>query len=174
MKVTANYEGKSIEIEIPDEKLKELIAGKKRTGYERVNIGSRYCYNAVLSGTRSIPCDDRGTDRALYDAANYYNDKNFAENIARAEKLYRRIRRRIAEICEPVDWNDSRTSKWVIIFDYTDGTFTTLSCRNATLFGSLCCDTQEHAEQIIKEFHDELIWYFTEYRDRMDGGKGNG
>jgi hypothetical protein len=38
-----------------------------------------------------------------------------------------------------------------------------------TEFAKWHFDTREHAKQIIKEFKDELIWYFTEFKDRMDG-----
>lgn len=35
-------------------------------------------------------------------------------------------------------------------------------------FGQVYFDTKECTEQVIEEFKDELIWYFTEFKSRMD------
>lgn len=60
------------------------------------------------------------------------------------------------------------TKKYSIYYNYDIDSLRT-SC---TLFyrglGEIYFDTKEHAEQVIEEFKDELIWYFTEFKSRMD------
>lgn len=34
--------------------------------------------------------------------------------------------------------------------------------------GEVFLTKEEAAEQVMNEFHDELIWYFTKFQSRMD------
>lgn len=35
-------------------------------------------------------------------------------------------------------------------------------------FYEIYFDSLQHAQQVMEEFRDELIWYFTEFKERMD------
>ena len=169
MKVQATYKGKTVEIDIPDEKLEELVTEQKKTGWERPNDSDTFYlideeyrvkpYGFLKGGRSSERC---------YHVGNCFNSLKFAENIAHYQSLDLRIRRRIAEICEPVDWNTHNSAKWIIIYDHPHKMLY-VDCYYNQHFGQWNCDTREHAEQIINEFREELIWYFTEFKDRMDG-----
>jgi hypothetical protein len=167
MKVQATYKGKTVEIDIPDEKLEELVKEQKKTGWEKP-IKGEYYYCVSQSGyIHDARNNNDSLDNRQYDSGNCFTSKELAENIARYQSLDLRIRRRIAEICKPVDWNDD-CYKWAIIFDHKHCQLYS-DFYKVINFGGYYCDTEEHAEQIIKEFKDELMWYFTEFRDRMDG-----
>lgn len=166
MKVTVKYKDREVEVEIPDEKLEELIKGKEKTGYERI-IGGFY----IADTGESLICNDTGdaVSGNLYQCGNYFSSEELASNIARAETLMRRIRRCAAEICKPIDWETLSTQKWYIYFDYDDNEIEiSYICHTRTPF-NIYFDTEEHAKKIIEEFKDELVWYFTEYKERMDG-----
>lgn len=168
MKVQATYKGKTVEIDIPDEKLEELVKEQKKTGWEKLERSREYWYVTTSAGIdRSVEVGDV-IDGWRYDCGNYFASKELAENIARYQSLDRRIRRRIAEICEPSDWFDCHSVKYDIVFDFDTMDFTTYCARNWHS-AQWSCDTEEHAKQIIEEFKDELIWYFIEFKDRMDG-----
>lgn len=170
MKVTVKYKNREVEVDIPDEKLEELIKEKQQTGYERVDKCDDNYYYVGYCGEIDIDCDCfMADDNKTYIKGNYYTSKELAENIARFETLMRRIRRRAAEICKPIDWKNFNIPKWYIYFDYGTGKISTSYAHSIRGLFDILFDTEEHAKQIIEEFCDELIWYFTEYKERMDG-----
>ena len=168
MKIKAGYKGKTIEIEIPDEKLEELVKEQKKTGWEKPNLGDDYWYiNAENCICRGI-WGDSSIDNARYDSGNCFTSEILAANVSAYKSLDSRIRRRIAEICEPVNWLDTRTPVYLIMFDSTTRKLQPVHTIQYIHSIGWWIDTQKHAEQIIEEFKDELTWYFTEFKDRMD------
>lgn len=94
--------------------------------------------------------------------------EDFEKRIKRAESLYHNILRRSIELCDKLDWKDHTQEKWRIWYDcYTGGIISTATYSGRDL-GQIYFDTEEHADQVIEEFKDELIWYFTEFKERMD------
>ena len=169
MKAKLIIEDKEIEIEISEEEYEKLQSSEeKKTGYERVPESDIYFYahSGGYVGTASE--DYCNIDNEYYELANYYSDKTVAENNARADKLMRQLRRFSVEHreCE-VDFNSTKTAKHYIyydcIHDELDITFTFF----ARVFGMVYFDSEEVANAAIDEFHDELVWYFTEYKDSL-------
>ena len=171
MKVNINYKGKSVELDIPDEKLEELVKEKK-TGWEKpLNSGLTGSLYYYINKHGEVCTDNNhgfGICDKCYERGNCFTSGELAKNIARYQSLDLRIRRRIAEICEPLDWKNRRLSKYEIVYDWHHKDFTIYDAHNWHS-GQWVCDTEEHAKQIIEEFKDELTWYFTEFKDRMDG-----
>ena len=169
MKAKLIIEDKEIEVEISEEEYKKLQPSEeKKTGYERVPELDIYFY-ANSGGYVETACEDYyDVDNEYYESANYYSDKAVAENNARADKLMRQLRRLSVERreCE-VDFNSTKTEKHYIfndcIHNELDITFTFF----ARVFGMVYFDSEETAQAAIDEFHDELIWYFTEYKDSL-------
>ena len=169
MKAKLIIEDKEIEVEISEEEYKKLQSSEeKKTGYERVPELDIYFY-ANSGGYVETACEDYyDVDNEYYESANYYSDKAVAENNARADKLMRQLRRFSVERreCE-VDFNSTKTEKHYIFYDCIhnelDITFTFF----ARVFGMVYFDSEETAQAAIDEFHDELIWYFTEYKDSL-------
>ena len=168
MKLTGTYNGKTIELELTEEQVEVLKQReKKKTGWERAKEREPYwvCDGDTVfdNEEENLSCDDE-----VFDCANYFSNKTLAQNIARAQTLQRKLWRRSAELCEKMNWKDSTIKKYSIYYNYDIDSLRT-SC---TLFyrglGEIYFDTKEHAEQVIEEFKDELIWYFTEFKSRMD------
>ena len=169
MKAKLIIENKEIEIEISEEEYKKLQPSEeKKTGYERVPESDIYFY-ANTKGDVETACEDcYDVDDEYYESANYYSDKTVAENNARADKLMRQLRRFSVEHRERgVDFNSTKTAKHYIyydcIHDELDITFTFF----ARVFGMVYFDSEETAQAAIDKFRDELIWYFTEYKDSL-------
>ena len=169
MKAKLIIEGKEIEVEISEEEYKKLQSSEeKKTGYERVPELDIYFY-ANSGGYVETACEDYyDVDNEYYESANYYSDKTVAENNARADKLMRQLRRFSVEHRKcGVNLNDTNTEKHYICYDYEGtelgATFTFV----ARVFGVIYFDSEETAQAAIDEFHDELIWYFTEYKDSL-------
>lgn len=172
MKITVEYEGQPIVVDISDETLKKIAGSqKKKTGWEKPECSESYWFVDPSKKTDGCRWDGHPVDQTRYDRGNCFTSKELAENIARYQSLDLKIRRRISEICEPVDWKKHSTSKYSISFDHARDSerFIVLSCFTHHYGACWYCDTHEHAQQIIREFYEELVWYFTEFKDRMDG-----
>lgn len=166
MKVIVIKGDKRVEVEIPDEQFEKLFAGKK-TGYERAERNAPY-YHVDSFGDAVVGIETfHEYDDGIFRASNYFSDENVAENMARAQRLWNQIHRRAVELCEPAKISD--------VGAYASITYRTMSCDIVAenwglsrLFGAIWFDTKEHCEQVIDEFRDELMWYFTEFKDRAD------
>lgn len=155
-------EGKEFPIEIQDPELQKLLAPPKKTGYERYrDNGDFYC--EVGNGVTVTIYDDHGELVApYYDVANYYSDKTVAENNIRADNLMRQLRRFAVEH----RGNNNPTERYSIYYVKNPGI---LQLRRDETF-CFCApwfDSQHTGAQAIEEFKDELIWYFTEYKDSL-------
>ena len=166
MKAKLIIENKEIEIEISEEEYKKLQPSE--TGYERVPESDVYFF-AYPSGCVETACEDcYDVDDEYYESANYYSSKTVAENNARADKLMRQLRRFSVEHRERgVNLNDTNTKKYCIYYDYGNNTLGAAFTLCAKTFGTIRFDSEETANAAIDEFHDELIWYFTEYKDSL-------
>lgn len=168
MKLTGIYNGKPIELELTEEQVEVLKqAEKKETGWERSEQSQTYYVNyADGYGLATESFDSIDANR--YEKANYFSNETLAKDIQRAQTLQRKLWRRSAELCEKVDWRNPETKKYYIIYDYEDDELGVDFCIFGRGLEEIYFDTEEHAEQAIKEFKDELIWYFTEFQSRMD------
>lgn len=169
MKAKLIIEDKEIEVEISEEEYKKLQPSEeKKTGYERVQESDIYFY-ANTKGYVETACEDcYDVDDEYYESANYYSDKTVAKNNARADKLMRQLRRFSVEHREcGVDFNSTETAKHYIYYDCIRDELRTTYTFYAGVFGVIYFDSEETANTAIDEFHDELIWYFTEYKDSL-------
>ena len=166
MKAKLIIENKEIEIEISEEEYKKLQPSE--TGYERVPESDIYFY-ANTKGDVETACEDcYDIDDEYYESANYYSDKTVAENNARADKLMRQLRRFAVQHREPgINFNNANTVKFYIICDYENDELRATYTSYAKVFGAIYFDSREVANAAIDKFHDELIWYFNEYKDSL-------
>lgn len=169
MKAKLIIEGKEIEVEISAEEYKKLQPSKeKKTGYERVEVGEEFYYVAASNKVEFGDDDYVPIDDKYYDISNYYSSKEVAENNARADKLMRQLRRFSVEHRESeIDWYDINSPKYYICYNYYENNFVVDYTYQNRLSGSIYFDSSELARAAIEEFHDELIWYFTEYQDSL-------
>ena len=169
MKAKLIIEDKEIEVEISEEEYKKLQPSeKKKTGYERVPKNGHYFYEFGKGDVESDVEDCYDIDDEYYASANYYSDKTVAENNTRADKLMRQLRRFAVQRREcGVDFNSTKTEKHYIYYNYDYNELRTTYMFYAKHFGAIHFDSEETALAAINEFHDELIWYFTEYKDSL-------
>lgn len=169
MKAKLIIEDKEIEIEISEEEYKKLQPSEeKKTGYERVAEYDDYFHESGKGDVEFEIEDCYDIDNEYYESANYYSDKTVAENNTRADKLMRQLRRFSVEHREcGVNLNDTNTEKHYICYDYEGNELGTTFTFVARVFGVIYFDSEETAQAAIDEFHDELIWYFTEYKDSL-------
>ena len=165
--------GKEYEVELDDNAIKELTP-HPRTGYERVGRNEYHFFaDTMVEYTNGITEDiDKYEqfDDEMYKNADYYSDKSVARNNARADTLIRRLRRFAAEnggIPNAKHWDDVSIMKYTIGCDH--------AINNLYCVGRKCCQdsvsvyflSQSAAKQAIELFHDDLLWYFTEYQPML-------
>lgn len=162
-------EGKEFPIEIQDPRLKELLMPKKKTGYERMSKnGSRY-WAVLHTGETYTQLETNDIfDDQVYECANYYSDQIVAENNARADKLMRQLRRFAVEHRDnKVAWKNANQRKYFIDYNNSNDELGAAYSVLHNYFGVIYFDTEKAAKLAIETFHDELIWYFTEYKDSL-------
>ena len=174
MKVELKVNGKTVQVEMTEEQLKELgvIKERSRTGYERVEKSETYyVINTKDDSMMNITEFNDQTDERCYNTGNYYSDKTIAENNARADRLLRQLRQWQAQNDEPIsveDWNNESKKKWFIIYSYSSEEMYAEYYYIMRLPNTIYFATKEKAEEAIEVFRDELLWYFTEYVQRLD------
>lgn len=169
MKVTLTLNGKSVEVELTEEQLKTLgIEEKKKTGYERVDECKHYWY--VDSEGRATEEIEEGDpfDHDGYAAANYYSDENVAKDNARADTLMRKLRRYAAEhggIGKPD--HGGLDVVYDIVYSNISERIEVGGTRCVDRAGVVHFNSEQSAKDAIKEFHEDLVWYFTEYKPQL-------
>lgn len=158
-----------IEVDISEKELKKLQKEdkKKKTGYERVEFGRTYSFVNNYGEVITLNHQDRDDDNR-YEEANYYSDYTIAENNARADRLMHQLRRFAVESRSVgIDWGNKDMTKFAVYYNRDKNKLEPVNACNVREFGSIYFDLALHAHQAIETFHDELIWYFTEYRDSL-------
>ena len=174
MKVTINANGKTVQVEMTEEQLKELgvIKERSRTGYERVKKDETYyVIDTEYNSMSKITEFNDQEDEQCYNAGNYFNDKIIAENNARADKLLRCLRQWQAQNDEPIsisDWKNEGIIKYFIAYNYRSSLFEIGRCSRRREPNIIYFTTKDKVSKAVKNFRDELEWYFTEYQQRLD------
>ena len=126
MKVELKVNGKTVQVEMTEEQLKELVVIKERsrTGYERVKKGEMYyVINTKDDSMMNIKEFNDETDEQCYNIGNYYNDKIIAENNARADRLLCCLRQWQALNDRAINWKNKNIRKYTIRYDYAMNMF---------------------------------------------------
>lgn len=168
MKAKLIINNQEIEIEISQEEYEKLKPKETKTGYECVKADDRYYY--VSSANIVEDTYDNGIkhDKERHKSANYYSARSVAENNARADKLMRQLRRFAVEHRDKkLDWNNDCQAKYFIACGCRDYELRAVFDEYIRYHGVIYFDTREKAQAAIDTFHDELMWYFTEYKDSL-------
>ena len=169
MKAKLIVEGKEFPIEIQDPELQKLLMPQKKTGYDRVGAGQTYW----LQDVNGKVCWDTESvcftgDNEDYNSANYYSDETIAKNNARADKLMRQLRRFAVEHRKyEIDWTNEQVCKYYICVRHKTNEVVYNCAYGVQGFNTIYFDTEEAVELAIKTLYDELVWYFTEYKDSL-------
>ena len=116
----------SKEVKLTDKQLKVLgieIEGKRKNPFERVAKTETYCYIDSFNEVHCIADDaDRDDDRS-FECSNYFNDEQFANQVALHQLLYRKLLKFAYENeCEDVEWNAEHTH-WYIYYNIDSDKF---------------------------------------------------
>lgn len=153
--------------ELTEEQMKALgieTEKKRKNPFERIGGGDKYYY-AIVSGDvlRRVDINDK-TDKMLHDAINYFNDKQFANQVALHQLLYRKLLKYAYENeCEDVEWNAEHTH-WYIYYNIDSDKFDigkNTICKQQGVYFSTSRGAERAIEEVIKPFmkeHPEFVW----------------
>ncbi len=151
-------------IELTDEQVKALGIERKNP-FERVAKYDAY-YTVLSSGSVGYMEDYLDCqDDSQYDAANYFNDKDFANQVALHQLLYRKLLKFVYDNeCEDDQaWNNVNCH-YYIGYNINDGQFyanVTLAFKHNDVWfcsrDSANCAIKEVVEPFMKE-HPEFVW----------------
>ncbi len=160
-------DGKERVCQISDEQIKQLTEKKGKTGYERAKKGDVYYCSSGGKVTTHTEIGDRIDDR-YYKTADYYSDKKLARDNAKFYNLHRQLKRFAVENrVKDLDCGNYKQKKWEICFKHDTNALLPMPITTVSGFGVIAFDSIEKAFEAIELFHDELIWYFTEYNDSL-------
>lgn len=151
-------------VELTDEQVK-VLGIERKNPFERVADGDPYYYIATDSYIHSV---HENYDQCNYDAyynANYFNDKDFANQVALHQLLYRKLLKFTYDNeCEDNQTWNKINCHYYIGYNINDGRFyadvTAAFKHNDVWFSSR--DSANHAiEEVIKPFmkeHPDFVW----------------
>ena len=165
MKAKLIVEGREFPIEIQDPELKKLLTPKD-TGYKYMGQNHSYSFVDSYGDVKTLDHEDMDDDKRYADG-NYYSNRHVAENNARADKLMRQLRRFAVEHRrDKTAWKTSNEN-YYIYYDHESNDMTWCVTNVCQVFGTIYFDSETDVTLAIETFHDELIWYFTEYKDSL-------
>ena len=158
-------DGREIEVEISEEELKKLQV--KKSPYDIITSENCTIYtvndkNRVYSWQAlGYQANDEYL-KDVFDAVNSYNDKDFAEKCARADLLMRKLRKFAIE--SNLEHEKQNNNSYQIVYDKNTKIMASYTrCISLVDFNVILFNTSDDCKEAIETFHDELIWYFTEY-----------
>lgn len=151
-------------VELTDEQVKALGIERKNP-FERVNYNETYYFVKKDGSVSSYTNANDGIDRMLYDATNYFNDEDFAKQVALHQLLYRKLLKFAYDndVVDTAEWNKTN-GHYYISYSIDEDRFyadvTTSFKHNDVWFCSR--DSANRAiEEVIKPFmkeHPEFVW----------------
>lgn len=143
-------------LEMDFEEIKET-----KNPYTRVDDRNRNLYYAIeREGYITSIADDSEYDNHMFNIANYFNNKEYAEYIAFKETLMRKLDKFAWEHnAKVIDWDDNFT-KYYIAFDINIKELR-ISWRISYKSNDIYFTSQEIAEMALEKFKDDLIKLYT-------------
>lgn len=138
-------------------------------GWEAPTMGSAYFYidhlGEVQTGYYNEADESRLQADYLYNAVNCFSSEMIAGEIARADTLFRALRRYAVE--HRVLPADPQAGGYTIMYNYETNSLEVAMTGPYRGFGDLVFEREALAQEAINEFRTELLWYFTEMTDKM-------
>ena len=151
--------------ELTDEQLKLLRIGTRKNPFERVAAGDGYYFISYFGDVDGYTQANDCEDDALFNNSNYFNDKQFANQVALHQLLYRKLLKFAYDNgCEDNQEWGGATRHWLIQYDHCDKSFD-VTWQDTFQPSSVYFSTMEFAERAIQEVvepfmkeHADFVW----------------
>lgn len=153
-------------IELTDEQVKALGIERKNP-FERANpdADDKYYYIRVSGDVAAYHDVNDNGDRLLYEASNYFNDEQFAKQVALHQLLYRKLLKFAYDNeCEDTaEWNGTN-EHWFIRWSCDTGNFIILNVycyKGQEVYFSSDEAAKRAGREVVEPFmkdHPEFVW----------------
>lgn len=155
-------------VELTDEQVKALgveSVETKTNPFNRMGLGS-YCYSLNFDGTAWTFTEDNSMKvNHMYRNCNYFNDKDFAQQVALHQLLYRKLLKFAYDNdCEDTAEWDCENRHWCIRYDHGDNGFN-VTWNDTFQYSNVYFSTMESAARAIDEVvlpfmkeHPDFVW----------------
>ena len=173
-KLVLSMEGKelNIPVELTEAQIRRIFlaaqSDEKMHGWEKPEEGDHFFYEDGLNRVQSgiVNNNSKAQVEMLYEAANCYSSEIIAQNMARGDILIRNLRRFAAETrTNAVAFYEN--GGYTITYNYQDSCLEIGMTGPWMALGDIIFETEELAREAINKNAEELIWYFTEMKDRL-------
>lgn len=154
------------EVQLTDEQLRALEIWKRKNPFDRTNRLCREYFYADLFGCAGFSSEGYSVVwKQLWDAANYFNDKQFAEQVALHQLLYRKLLKFAYDNeCEDNQaWNKTNWH-YYIAYNTEEGRFyadVTGTFKHQDIWFCSKKSAERAIEEVVKPFmkeHPEFVW----------------
>lgn len=136
------------------EEIKEI-----KNPYTRVDYNDWY-YAIERAGSVTTLADNSDYDDRMFNVANYFNNKNYAEYVGFKETLMRKLDKFAWEHNEQtISWNDCR-HKYFILFSIDDNELI-VDWNRVYKSNNVYFTSREIAEKALEKFKDDLMKLYT-------------
>lgn len=139
--------------ELTEEQLKALgiKLEKRKNPFARVDDGDSYFYINHYSSVLSWAENHDGSDDSLTDCCNYFNNEDFAHQVALHQLLYRKLLKFAYDNeCEDTAEWDCRNYHYCIVFDANDKCYETQCAKVVKNGGSVYFSSNADAHRAIE------------------------
>lgn len=153
-------------IKLTDEQVEMLGVEKRKNPFERADKDENYYFITSRGAVLNYVYINDMTDRELYHSINYFNDKQFAEQVALHQLLYRKLLKFAYDNgCEDTQEWRRYGKHWFIYYDW-DIKEANIGLANVEQhFSTVYFSTAQAAYQAIKEVvepfmkkHSNFVW----------------
>lgn len=156
------------EVQLTETQLKALgieVEKKRKNPFDRVSKSDYYYYIDVFDEIHGFSDNGERDDDESFNCVNYFNDKQFAYQVALHQQLYRKLLKFAYDNeCEDTAEWDGSNKHWAVRYDYACGTFTTYY-QNAYGAQEVYFSSEEGVRSAIKEVvepfmkeHPNFVW----------------
>lgn len=157
--VTLIIDGKEIEAQVNEEDLKEV---EEKIAFGRAKYKDNYYYFTDVFCTHIAEENNKVLNDFDYNRGNYFLTEKECEDAGRVVSLLLQLKRFADEHNNKKSFR-KHFNNYYINYDHSIcaiGISASLYYQDAF---QIYFDSEETAQKAICEFHDELMWYFTEY-----------
>lgn len=153
-------------IELTEEQMKQLwIEPDKKNPFERVAKSEMYCYIDCFNEVQCIADDADQSDDMSFECSNYFNDGDFANQVALHQLLYRKLLKFAYDNkCEDTkEWNENNRH-FGIMYDGNRNKYDTwwnVSYKQFGVYFSSEEDAERAIHEVVEPFakkHPDFVW----------------
>lgn len=151
--------------ELTEEQLKALGIEVRKNPFERCAAGEKYVTILGDDAIREFFDNNDLCDNGVYNAVNYFNNEQFARQVALHQLLYRKLLKFAYDNdCEDTAKWDCENRHWCIQYDHCDKVFC-VTWFDTFHYSEVYFSTGEAAERAIREViepfmkeHPDFVW----------------